>query len=117
MEQADGRGGTVKLEYYSWLCRELGVGTGSTAVEEHRFPAGWTVRSLLERLAEGSEAFRRLAYDPAEGRLKEYVTLVRNGRLVELAGGLDDPLRDGDHLLLLPGFSGGSAGRASARRG
>ncbi len=102
----DGR--TIKLEYYSWLATQLkGADESGTTVElpidEHA-----TVRTLLERLAAENPKFEELVYDPGADRVKEYATLILNGRTIELAGGLDAPLRVGDHLLLLPGFSGGS---------
>ena len=102
---ADGR--TIKLEYYSWLATELkGVGEEGTTVE---LPIGGdgTVRALLERLAAENPKFEDLVYDRGADRVKEYATLILNGRTIELAGGLGAQLQPGDHLLLLPGFSGG----------
>src|SRR3712207_6132665 len=94
--------GTITLEYYSWLRKELGVddgapvngGEGSTLTT---LPVrdGATVRSLLEQMAADSDAFRRLVYDVEGQRLREYVTLIVNGRVVELAGGLDRRLEPG----------------------
>ena len=105
--------GTISLEYYSWLCKELGVGKEEpngregSAVTTIPLRDGMTVRSLLVELAADSEPFQRLVYDLEGQRLREYVTLIVNGRVVELAGGLDRRLEPGDELLLLPGFSGG----------
>jgi molybdopterin converting factor small subunit len=101
-------GETVKLEYYSWLAKELIAAGEEGATVEVPLPEDRTVRSLLAGLAAESEAFARLVYDPEDRRLREYATLIVNGRVVELAGGLDARLQPGDHLLLLPGFSGGS---------
>jgi molybdopterin converting factor small subunit len=105
--------GTITLEYYSWLRKELGLADeepkdreGST-VTTIPLRDGTTVRSLLAELAAGSERYERLVYDLEGQRLREYVTLIVNGRVVELAGGLDRELEPGDELLLLPGFSGG----------
>lgn len=98
---------TVKLEYYSWLSKELIGGSENGAVVEVPLSGDRTVRSLLAGLAADSEPFGRLVYDTDGQRLREYATLIVNGRVVELAGGLDAPLRPGDHLVLLPGFSGG----------
>jgi molybdopterin converting factor small subunit len=98
---------TVQLEYYSWLAKELiGVSEKGKKVLLP-LPAEGTVRALLAGLAADSAKFRELVYDPAEQRLKEYATLILNGRTIELAGGLDAALKAGDELLLLPGFSGG----------
>jgi molybdopterin converting factor small subunit len=99
--------GTVQLEYYSWLGKEL-IGAGEKGkTVTLQLPADGTVRALLVGLAADSAKFRELVYDPVEQRLKEYATLILNGRTIELAGGLDAPLKAGDELLLLPGFSGG----------
>jgi molybdopterin converting factor small subunit len=109
-ERADGRAGpgpTVRLEYYSWLAKELAGADESGTTVELPLPAAGTVRALLEGLAAESEPFRRLVYDVEGKRLREYATLIVNGRVIELAGGLDARLRPGDELLLLPGFSGG----------
>ena len=108
-----GSNGTITLEYYSWLRKELGLADdepkdreGST-VTAIPLRDGMTVRSLLAEMAAESEPFERLVYDLEGRRLREYVTLIINGRVVELAGGLDRELGPGDELLLLPGFSGG----------
>lgn len=66
-----------------------------------------TVRALLARPAAESEAFARLVYEAEEGYVREYVALLLNDRMIELAGGLEAPLHAGDRLMPLPGFSGG----------
>jgi molybdopterin converting factor small subunit len=97
----------IRLEYYSWLATELkGVGEAGTTVQVP-IVDGTTVRAVLERLAAENPRFEELVYDRGADRVKEYATLILNGRTIELAGGLDARLRPGDHLLLLPGFSGG----------
>jgi molybdopterin converting factor small subunit len=99
---------TVTLEYYSWLAKEL-IGAGeSGATVELPLPLEGTVRALLAELASESPKFAELVYDLQDERLREYATLIVNGRVIELAGGLDSRLKPGDHLLLLPGFSGGA---------
>ena len=98
---------TVSLEYYSWLATQL-KGAGERGVTEQLALAdGTTVRELLAQLSDGSEKFAELVYDRSDDRLKEYAVLIVNGQMIELAGGLDRRLADGDELLLLPGFSGG----------
>jgi molybdopterin converting factor small subunit len=100
-------GETVELEYFSWLAKELIGADEKGKTVTLGLPPERTVRSLLATLAADSPRFAELVYDPAEQRLKEYATLIVNGRTIELAGGLDAPLKPGDQLLLLPGFSGG----------
>ncbi len=105
--QAPTTGQTIKLEYYSWLATQLkGVGERGTTVEL-QIDGDGTVRSLLTRLADENPTFEELVYDRGADRVREYATLILNGRTIELAGGLDARLQPGDHLLLLPGFSGG----------
>jgi molybdopterin converting factor small subunit len=99
--------GSVRLEYYSWLATELVGGEERGKTLAVPLTGDRTVRSLLERLARESEAFERLVYDLEGRRIREYAALIVNGRAIELAGGLDSHLQDGDQLLLLPGFSGG----------
>ena len=106
--------GTITLEYYGWLRKDLGVeaaagqhgGEGSTVTTIPLWPDA-TVRGFLESRAAESEAFERLVYDRDGRRVREFVALILNGRVIELAGGLDRKLEPGDELLLLPGFSGG----------
>lgn len=105
---------TITLEYYGWLRKELGLSDGETlgggegsTVETIPLWPDATVRALLETRARESEAFERLVYDLEGRRVREFVALIVNGRVVELAGGLDRRLEPGDELLLLPGFSGG----------
>ena len=106
--------GAITLEYYGWLRKDLGMdsgaspngGEGSTHITIPLWP-GATVRALLEGKAAESEAFERLVYDVEGRRVREFVALILNGRVIELAGGLDRKLEPGDELLLLPGFSGG----------
>jgi molybdopterin converting factor small subunit len=106
--------GAITLEYYGWLRKDLGIdggagqtgGEGSTLTTIPLWPDA-TVRALLEGKAAESESFERLVYDMDGRRVREFVALILNGRVIELAGGLDRKLEPGDELLLLPGFSGG----------
>src|SRR5436190_14279590 len=92
-------GATVQLEYYSWLAKELIGASEKGRTVTVAIPPEGTVRALLARLAGESPAFTRLVYDRGEDRLKEYATLILNGRTIELAGGLDAALKAGDQLL------------------
>lgn len=100
-------GPTVRLECFGWVCRELGMREGSKAGWELPLDEGLTAGGLLARLAADQPAFARLVYDTQLDRVHEYVQLLLNDRMIELVGGLEHPLQPGDHLLILPGFSGG----------
>jgi molybdopterin converting factor small subunit len=103
----DGQQRTVTLEYYSWLATRLKGAGEDGATDRLPIDGNTTVRDLLAVLAAASPKFAELVYDRADDRLKEYAALILNGQTIELAGGLDRRLEPGDHLLLLPGFSGG----------
>ena len=98
---------TVQLEYYSWLGRELIGASEKGKTVTLPLPADGTVRALLADLAADSARFRELVYDPSELRLKEYATLILNGRTIELAGGLGRALAGRRRAAAAPGFSGG----------
>ena len=68
---------------------------------------GETVRDLLHRLVKRHERLHGLVFDTQTQQLSGNVRLVLNGRLIELVGGLDTCLANGDAVLFLSAFSGG----------
>ena len=69
-------------------------------------PERATVRRLLERLGDSSPAFAAEVLD-ACGRLRPYVRVLRNGRDVRNAGGLETVMAEGDEIALFPPLAGG----------
>jgi molybdopterin converting factor small subunit len=65
------------------------------------------VGSLFAGLAAEFPGFGEHIYDAGGDRVLEHVTVLLNGRAVELVGGTGARLADGDQLVLLPGFAGG----------
>lgn len=64
------------------------------------------IRGLLDALVAkapsvGSELLE------ADGRLRQAVTVMVNGRNIEFLGGLDTPLRGGDTVAVFPVVAGG----------
>jgi len=97
---------TVHLEIVPWLTKSLGIdGAGHAKVDE-TMPDGASVLDLLQRLAQRFPDFGRIAFI-ANGRLSRQVYIVINDRVLDLAGGMEAELKEGDRLLLLPAFSGG----------
>lgn len=68
---------------------------------------GETIRDLLNRLVDRHERLATRVFDPSTQQLSGNVRVVLNGRLIELADGLDTSLADGDALLFMAAFSGG----------
>ena len=97
---------TVHLEIVPWLTKSLGIdGAGHAKVDE-TMPDGASVLDLLQRLAQRYPDFGRIAFI-ANGCLSRQVYIVINDRVLDLAGGMEAELKEGDRLLLLPAFSGG----------
>jgi molybdopterin converting factor small subunit len=98
---------TVTLEFHGALAdRFLPLGVRHGARTRVRVEARPVVRELLLDL---SNLDRRYAYlfNPDTGSLPEHVEVVLNDRVIELQGGLNAPLRDGDVLAFLPAHAGG----------
>jgi molybdopterin converting factor small subunit len=66
------------------------------------------VREFFLQLCDRYPKFGEFVYDTSTNDLTGVVSVVINNRLLELAGGLDTEIRDGDSLVLLPAFAGGA---------
>ena len=75
---------------------------------EEEVEKGATLRTLFKRLTDRYPKFRELVYDPGNGELTGLVSVIFNNRVLELAGGLDAEIQDGDSVVLLPAYAGGS---------
>jgi len=98
---------SVQVEIMPWLSRYFVAGHSGRAVFEREVSDGTTVRELLEDISSHSQEFRDMIFDARSGRLAGHVSIILNGRFLELAGGLEARLRPGDTIRLMPGFSGG----------
>ena len=99
--------GRVRIEVIPWLTSLLGSVASGRVILEERLPPGATVRRVLVRLGEEHPSLGNVLFDRDTGTLGWQVSVVLNDRLLELAGGLDAELRDGDTVTLLPAFQGG----------
>ena len=64
-----------------------------------------SVRDVLERLCEIYGIYDKL-FD-ADGNLKEYVHVLKNGRHINFIGGLAAEVQDGDEIAIFPPAAGG----------
>ena len=97
----------VRLEVLPWLARYFGTEQSGRVVLEREVSDGTTVSDLLEDVTSQNQELQEVLFDTQTGRLTGYVTLILNGRLLELAGGLEAELRPGDTLRLMPTLAGG----------
>ena len=98
---------TVRVEAISWLTRVF--------QEEQRVRRSWeeevegadTVRDFFQQLCARYPQFGELVYDTSSDNVTGMVSVIFNDRVLELAGGLDAEIHDGDSIVLLPAFAGG----------
>ncbi|MFH1485575.1 MAG: MoaD/ThiS family protein [Chloroflexota bacterium] len=98
----------VKIEAFPWLSGTFGAPRSDRLILEEEIEEGATTGDLLRNLAATYRKFGELAFDEETQNLSGHITIVLNGRLLELAGGLEARLKDGDSVLLLPAFDGGA---------
>ena len=100
---------TVKLEVLSWLTRVFDKEQRVRLIREEVVNQGTTVRDLFNQLTDRYPEFGELVYNPNDQELTGMVSIIFNDRILELTtGGLDTEIHDGDSIVLLPAYSGGS---------
>lgn len=102
----------VYVEIMPWLSRYFAPdqsepGHSGRVVLEREISDEATVSDLLAEITSRSQEFGEVLFDAQTGRLTGYITLILNGRLLELAGGLEAELESGDTLRLMPTLAGG----------
>ena len=107
MEDATSEG-TLTLEFHGALAdrfRPFGTRRGTrTRVTVNCAP---TLSDLLTRLVLVNPEYAHV-YDAEKRSLPEHVEVVLNDRVIELQGGLNAPLREGDVVAFLPAHAGGA---------
>ena len=98
----------IRVEVMPWLSELLNASVARKAEMEESLEDGVTLRELLRQLCERHNGFGRMVFDRANDRLTGHAEVAVNGLLSDLAGGLDDPLHEGDIVTFIPGISGGS---------
>ncbi|MCK4961265.1 MAG: MoaD/ThiS family protein [Anaerolineales bacterium] len=63
------------------------------------------VRGLLELLCDSDE--RREKIFGQSGELRPYVMIFKNGQPIQMSGGIQTELKDGDEIAIFPPVSGG----------
>jgi molybdopterin converting factor small subunit len=97
----------VHVEILPWLSHRLSAQHLGRLTLTQEVSEGTTVGQVLEALAADNRLFKELIFSADTGQLAGYIMLLLNGRLIELAGGMEAQVQPGDTLRLIPGFSGG----------
>lgn len=98
----------IKLEFLSWLSKTISIkDTGGSVYHEEEVNEGQTVRDLFLHLANQHPRFEQLVFDKKTQKINEKVFIFYNGKLLELAEGLETRLKEGDSLVFIPVIQGG----------
>jgi len=89
---------SVDVEIHPWLSGRLGGGDRAAGILKWHVDVGQQsgVGDLLVQLARTHSDFRRFAFDPESRTISGELVVVFNDRLLDLAGGLDAELHEGD---------------------
>ncbi len=98
----------IRLEVIPWLTTAFGAPVTQRLLLNEEVEEKTTVGHLLARLARHYQGFADVALDPQTMEPTGQVSIILNGRLLELAGGTQAEVRDGDILTLLPAYAGGA---------
>jgi len=101
-------GEQIRIEIIPWLTELAGESRSRRLIVQEELGGEGTVREVLMRLGQRYPTLGRLLLDPETGEVGGQVNVVVNDKLLDLAGGLEAKLKEGDTLVLLPAFQGGN---------
>ncbi len=96
--------GRVRLEFLPSLAESLGV---EQVIEETLPESDGLLKDLLNRLGSQYPLFKQIVFDIQTQKPTGRVAVFLNGRTVDLAGGLETKLSDGDRLIFAQIIEGG----------
>ena len=95
------------MEIMPGLSRYFAAEHSGRVILEREVSDGATIRDLLEDVASQNREFKEGLFNSKTGNLAGHLSLILNGRFLELSGGLEAGLKPGDTIRLMLGFSGG----------
>lgn len=90
----------VELRFFATFREVVGQKVLEREYEGETVPVG-------EVLADVVEEYPELEIFDADGEIRRFLNIMKNGRDVNLLEGLDTPIEDGDKLSLFPPVAGG----------
>ena len=98
---------SVRLEIMPGLSRYFSGGSSGLLVLEREVSDGATVRDLLEEITAQNREYKGSPFNAGTGKPAGHLSVILNGRFLELSGGVEAELKPGDTIRLMLGFSGG----------
>ncbi|MBI2953281.1 MAG: MoaD/ThiS family protein [Chloroflexi bacterium] len=97
----------IEIEVIPWLTELLDPPRAQRVKWREEIALGDPVCALLAVLNRSCPRLASAVYDPQAARLTGNAHIILNDRALELVGGLDALLHDGDRLVLVPAYVGG----------
>lgn len=108
--------GGVRIEILPWAKRPFDIKGSGRLVLEEEIKDGDSVGDLFAVLAAKYAWFGEMVFDASGLRLSGHISVIHNGRLLDLKGGLSSELKDGDTLMLVHALAGGAVRKANVGR-
>jgi len=97
----------ITIEIMSWLKEDFGYEGWGRLVIEERISSGKSIWDLLHILADKYPRFGQKAFGDPKKDFFDYCAIVLNGTFISGIPSLNAELKEGDNLILSPGFYGG----------
>ena len=97
----------VKLKLHCWIGRGDNADANEFNEKTVGVSAGEALYSMVRRLSAVNKLFRNEIFDETNQLIKEDVTVLLNGRLVNVSDPEETTLKDGDEVIFLPAIYGG----------
>jgi len=99
--------GKIRLELLPWVTNTCGFQGAGRRILEEEIDEGATIGTLIRKMASEHPAFRKSIFVPNTEDLSGDISIVLNGRFLDLLDGLETPIKDGDTIILFPVIEGG----------
>jgi molybdopterin converting factor small subunit len=96
----------IQVTFCAWPPNIFGNERSSVTLEEH-IDEGGTFQDFLNHLVRSYPALKDTLIDPATEQLYDEIVAIVNGRFLDLIGGMQTHLKDGDRIEFFPCLPGG----------
>jgi molybdopterin converting factor small subunit len=97
----------IRIEVFPWLTDFFIPRPQGRLTWDEEIGRTITLRELVAQLEARNPAFVKSIYDRQADTILSHVNVIVNDDMVDMVTALDQPIRDGDCVVFVPGFSGG----------
>lgn len=99
----------IRIEIFPWLTDFFPPRRPGRLAWDEVIGENYTLRDLIAQLEARNAAFVKSIYDRQADVILSHVNVIVNDTMLDMVTALDQPVRDGDCVMFVPGFSGGEA--------